>query len=103
MIEIATPHVTEQQRVLNDYRSLIKEAERKSVQGTGLCDVLYEANVQQAYKQILANTPWADKKAVEEILRVAGYDPNWEPYVAKEGECSLTGIEIDCCPCGRHP
>lgn len=31
-----------------------------------------------------------------------GYDPDFVSYHSGEGECSLTGIEVDCCPCGRH-
>lgn len=81
----------------------IKAAEAEALRGCGQSDVLYEARVQAAYGSILQEAPESEKRRVEAILRRRGYDPDFEPYKAGEGECDLTGIDIDCCPCGRHP
>jgi|6_EtaG_2_1085325.scaffolds.fasta_scaffold00513_3 hypothetical protein len=81
----------------------MKDAEEQALRGSGSSDVLYESRVQAAYASILDSAPESEKRRAEEILRERGYDPDFTPYEAGEGECDLTGIEIDCCPCGRHP
>lgn len=86
-----------------DCTALIKEAEEKAMRGCGLSDVLYEKRVQEAYASILAQAPLAERDATEQALKERGFDPDFEPYQPGAGECSLTGIDIDCCPCGRHP
>lgn len=86
-----------------DLTSLMKAAETEAMRGCGLSDVLYESRVQDAYASILESFPDAEKPRVEAILRERGFDPDFTPYEAGEGECGLTGIDIDCCPCGRHP
>jgi len=83
--------------------ALMEAAETESMRGCGLSDVLYESRVQEAYADILASAPDAEKSSVEVTLRERGYDPDYAPYEADEGECDLTGIDINCCPCGRHP
>ena len=81
---------------------LIGAAEKEAAQCCGLSDVLYEARVQAAYASILANSLDCAREATKATLVARGFDPNFEPYEAREGECDLTGIETDCCPCGRH-
>ena len=81
----------------------IAAAEEAANRGCGQSYELYEARVQAAYASILAAAPEADREATEAALRSRGYDPDFEPYEAGPGECSLTGIEENCCPCGRHP
>ena len=81
---------------------LLDSAEREAAQGCGQSDVLFEARVQEAYAEILADAPPADRAAVEALLRARGFDPEMEPYRPAAGECSHTGLDIDCCPCGRH-
>jgi hypothetical protein len=81
----------------------IQEAEQQAARGCGQSDVLYESRVQAAYSSILAQTPEADRPAAEAALRARGFDPEFTPYEAGPDECSLTGIDVNCCPCGRHP
>lgn len=81
----------------------IKAAEEAANRGCGQSYELYEARVQAAYAAILAEAPEANREATEATLRSRGYDPDFEPYEAGPGECDLTGIDVDCCPCGRHP
>jgi hypothetical protein len=83
----------------------IYQAETQAAQGCGQSDVLYEKRVQKAYRDILDGAPEGDRAAVEIALKERGFDPEFETnqYQAAEGECSLTGIDEDCCPCGRHP
>lgn len=86
-----------------DYLKLIEKAEKEAASGCGCCDVLYEKEVQAAYAQILENAPEHLKALVKSVLKGRGYSEDFEPYVAGPGECSLTGIDTYCCPCGRHP
>lgn len=81
----------------------IKAVEAEAQRCCGCSDVLYESLVQASYASILAQAPVADREATEAALKDRGFDPNFEPYEAAEGECDLTGIDVDCCPCGRHP
>jgi len=81
----------------------IENAEREAARGCGLSDVLYETRVQAAYAAILEAAPAGHRAETEAALRSRGFDPDFQPQQAGPGECSLTGIEVDCCPCGRHP
>lgn len=81
----------------------IESAEREAARGCGLSDVLYETRVQAAYAGILEVAPAAHRAETEAALRSRGFDPDFEPYQVGEGECSLTGIDVNCCPCGQHP
>jgi hypothetical protein len=88
---------------IDNLPSMIENAEKAAYQGCGQSDVLYTSRVQDAYQAILDQAPNADYEKAEEMLRARGFDPDMEPYEAGEGECSLTGIDEYCCPCGRHP
>lgn len=86
-----------------DYTTRINAAEDQAMRGCGQSDVLYEKRVQASYASILAQAPDHERDAVEAALKERGYDPDFEPYRAGPGECSETGIDTVCCPCGRHP
>lgn len=81
----------------------IESAERQAAQSSGQSDVLYDARCQAAYASILAAAPTAHRADTEAALLTRGFEPNFVPYEAGPGECGLTGIEIDHCPCGQHP
>jgi hypothetical protein len=85
-----------------DVIALIRQARDEAAQGCGLSDVLYEARVQDAFQAILDQAPDELRAETEAILRKSGFDPDFEPYEPRAGECSLTGIDENCCPCGRH-
>jgi hypothetical protein len=86
-----------------DVHQLIKVAQKEAVHGCGQSDVLYEANLQDLLAKILEQSPVEDRSSTEAVLMAAGYDPEFQPYQPQAGECSLTGIDKYCCPCGRHP
>ncbi len=86
-----------------DVQKLIKTAEKEAVIGCGLSDVLYEANRQHLFAAILEASPLEERVKTAAALEAAGYDPEYKPFQPLPGECSLTGIDTDCCPCGRHP
>lgn len=86
-----------------DLTALIEDAEKEAARGCGQSDVLYEARVQAAYASILERAPEAERQEAEAALRERGFEPDLDPYEAGEGECSLTGIDVNCCPCGQHP
>lgn len=86
-----------------DVNALVRAAEKEAAFGCGQSDVLYESRVQDAYERILQGAPIEQRQATEAALRARGHNPDFVPYEAQEGECSLTGIDEYCCPCGRHP
>lgn len=86
-----------------DYESLINAAENEASHGCGQSYELYEKRVQDAYASILAKAPDAERAATEAALKARGFEPDFIPYEAQAGECSLTGIDENCCPCGQHP
>jgi hypothetical protein len=86
-----------------DLANRIKAAEAEAQRGCGQSYELYEARVQAAYASILASAPPELREETETALRLRGFDPDFEPYQAADGECDLTGIDVDHCPCGRHP
>lgn len=81
----------------------IEHAEAEAARGCGQSDVLYETRIQAAYQEILDRAPKSERAETEAVLRERGFNPDLEPYQAGEGECSFTGIDENCCPCGRHP
>lgn len=88
---------------LNELPARIEAAEKEALRSCGLSDVLYVSKTQSAYESLLGAAPETVRSAVEDILIERGYDPEFAPYQAAKDECQLTGIDIDCCPCGRHP
>ena len=89
--------------MLNTIESMMTDAEAEAGRGCGLSDVLYERICQDLYADILSRAPQEERAEVEKILRQRGYDPDFVPFQAGPDECSLTGIDTNCCPCGRHP
>ena len=87
---------------LTELPGLIKAAESEAAHGCGQSDVLYEKLVQAAYESILDQAPESERSETEVALKKRGFDPDFMPYQAAKGECSLTGIDEYCCPCGRH-
>ena len=82
---------------------VLAKVEKDAAAGCGLLDVLWDSRCQAGYEAILTDTPNEQKHDVETFLRTRGYDPEGGEYEPAEGECSLTGIDENCCPCGRHP
>jgi hypothetical protein len=89
-------------RTITEIQARIRAAAAEAARGCGQSDVLFEARLQAAYAAILEQAPDEDRPVVEAALLESGFDPGFEPYVAGPGECGLTGIEVDCCPCGQH-
>ena len=82
--------------------ALIQDAETNAARGCGQSDVLYDELVQAAYASILDRAPETERAETEAALRQRGFEPDLVLNQAGEGECSLTGIDVDCCPCGHH-
>lgn len=87
---------------LAELKIRIENAERDAARQCGLSDVLYESRVQDAYADILAAAPADHRVETEDTLRSRGFNPNFAPFIAGPGECRLTGIDTDYCPCGQH-
>lgn len=86
-----------------DVERLVADAVKSAYTGCGLSDVLFESRLQARFGEILDQAPAECRLDVEKALVKAGYDPEFRPYEAQEGECDLTGIDENWCPCGRHP
>jgi hypothetical protein len=88
---------------ISGLKARIKAAEAEAIIGSGQSDTLYEERVQASFASIFEDSPISMKDRVEEILREHGFYPGFTPYEADDNECDLTGVDIDSCPCGRHP
>jgi hypothetical protein len=88
---------------ISGLKARIEAAEAEAISGSGQSDTLYEERAQVSYASILEDAPISAKARVEEILRERGFYPGFTPYEADDNECDLTGVDIDSCPCGRHP
>lgn len=69
---------------------------------SGCSDVLFSGRFQAALERLLNEAPADERPQVEEALIDMGYEPDFKPYEPRAGECSLTGIDVNCCPCGHH-
>lgn len=81
----------------------IELATKQAYDGCGQSDVLFESRLQAAYRAILASAPTEQHAEVEAALVKAGFNPHFQECAAAPGACSETGIDVDWCPCGRHP
>lgn len=97
-IQLAKPFVSTE--LVFDVHTRIKLAQKEAVVGCGLSDVLYEANLQSLFSAILHASPVEERVTTAAALKAAGYDPEYKPYQPLQGECSLTGLDKDYCPCG---
>jgi hypothetical protein len=88
--------------MLTEINTLIDTAQADANSGCGLSDVLFESRLQASFRGLLGKAPAEEKEQIEKILLDAGYDPEFEEYEAGPNECSLTGIDTYCCPCGQH-
>lgn len=89
-------------RTITEIQAQIKAAAEEAARGCGLSDELFDVRLQAAYAALLEQASAEDRPVVESELLQSGFDPDFEPYVAGPGECGLTGINVACCPCGRH-
>ncbi len=81
----------------------IEQTMRAAAHGCGLSDVLYAQLLQDGFAGILAAAPASERTSTLASLKRHGYDSDFRPFEAGPGECGLTGIDVNCCPCGRHP
>jgi len=86
-----------------DYNTLIANAIKSSNQSCGQSDVLFLDRLQASFENILNNAPEQYRNETEAALIKHGYERDYNPYEPSDNECSITGIEEDSCPCGRHP
>lgn len=83
--------------------SLIKEASAKAARMSGCSDVVFDRHMREAHARLLENAAEGEREAIEALLiEDHEYEPEAAPAQAGAGQCSLTGIDSDCCPCGYH-
>lgn len=75
---------------------------KKAAADSGGSEIVYESRCQDAMRAMLDAADAKDRLATEIVLRQQGYEPEREPFVPEPGECAVTGITEDHCPCGRH-
>jgi hypothetical protein len=79
---------------------------RNAQSGCGASDVLFTDRLCHAVDKILKMLPNDLWLAFLAAAADHGYETpderSAEHASFSSGECSLTGIEYDCCPCGRH-
>jgi len=85
-----------------------EQANRDAINGCGLSDVLYTDRYSDAVDEIISRLPKEQQTEAYTIAREHGdYATSEEreaahERIAENGDCPLTGIEPDYCPCGRH-
>jgi hypothetical protein len=85
-----------------EFKLACKRIAEDAAKGCGLSDVLFSERLQDGIEAKLSDIPQEHYEDALAIAKEQGYDPDYTPYEAREGECSLTGIDEYCCPCGRH-
>ena len=88
--------------ILINLAERIDQAQQQAAKGCGQSDVLYENHWQAACWDMLNSASDQEYAEVKAALVQRGFDPEYTGYQAEEGNCSLTGIEENWCPCGRH-
>ncbi len=84
-------------------------ASDNAVAGCGGSDVLYNDRYSSAVDRIVGVLPDSWRAEAFQIANDCGDYAMPEERAAQlsaareAGNCSLTGIDPDCCPCGRHP
>ncbi len=85
-----------------EFKEICERISKNAAKGCGLSDVLFSERLQAGIEAQLANIPQQHYQEALAIAKEQGYDPDYTPYEAGPGECSTTGIDTWCCPCGQH-
>lgn len=91
-----------------DLAARFDRASRTAIAGCGASDVLYTNRYSNAVDAIVVTLPEAQRAGAIELARQHGDYATCEErermdeIIAESGDCPLTGIDPDCCPCGRH-
>lgn len=81
----------------------IEAAYEEANRGCGLVYELFEKRFQKACDDLLASAPEEHREAALQLAIERGYCTDYDEEAAfPAGSCSLTGLDPDCCPCGRH-
>jgi hypothetical protein len=90
--------------IIAEFTAKIDAACEEAHRGCGLSDVLFTARFQEACEGLLASVPTELHAEALAIVKAQGFEPDNDPdQDFGPGECSMTGIDEHCCPCGRHP
>lgn len=85
------------------FREQLERAAARANQGSGLIYELYVERLSAEVSDLLATVPPDLMDAATKLAHEYGYDDHEEECDLEPGACSLTGIDMNCCPCGRHP
>jgi ParB-like chromosome segregation protein Spo0J len=90
----------------DELRAFRAEIERLSLElqaGCGLSYELYARRLDDAVRSRIGGLPAEFREAAEEMAIELGHDRQEAERDFAPDSCSLTGVDIHCCPCGRHP
>ncbi|TXH00014.1 MAG: hypothetical protein E6R08_00845 [Nevskiaceae bacterium] len=76
--------------------------ERSAATGSGESLAHYLERRQADFARFLAEAPPDVRTFIEADLFQFDYEPAVKRSESLPSECSLTGIDENCCPCGKH-
>lgn len=79
---------------------LIREVSVKATRMSGCSEEVYGRHMREAYARLLENAAEGEREAIRALIEESLLELGPSPICA--GRCSLTGIDVDCCPCGYH-
>ena len=84
------------------FAAQIADAGKEASRSCGGVDTLYDERFHEEVDRLLNNLPDDLREEGLTIARQHGYVDDFEPYAPGPGECSLTGLDVSYCHCGRH-
>lgn len=87
-----------------DQFAVLVDAEcEEANRGCGLVFELFQQRFQHACDALLQTVPEEHREAALQLVIAKGYCVDYDEEEAfPPGSCSLTGLDPDYCPCGRH-
>lgn len=88
---------------LDNLESLVRAVIDDAVRASGCSEVIFERNVHQGLVRLILRAQPGQREGVEsQLSALHGFSPGGPVFEFEAGECTLTGIAKDCCPCGNH-
>ncbi|MAM39630.1 hypothetical protein AX777_23525 [Sphingobium yanoikuyae] len=88
---------------LSIFREQLERAAARANRGGGLIYELYVERLSAEVSDLLATISSDLMDAATKLAHEYGYGDHEEECDLEPGACSLTGLDMNCCPCGRHP
>lgn len=92
-----------QENFTQTFTAELEAASHEANHGCGLSYELYEERFQAACDRLLRGAHDTHYPEALELAKAAGYNEEYTGMEVQEDGCSLTGIDMNYCHCGRHP